>query len=634
MAIAAPPAELLLAACTESLLLVHGRTLEIVYANPAISLMLHYPAEALAGLRITEIESGLSELFYWEEVAAGEFRNIDAMRSEYRRHDGSLLQVERSVRHIDWQGQPFLLISSRDISNIVLQEQLSSRSAALFATILESTVDGILVTNLEGRIEHFNRRFAELWQLSDLLLQGNSQQIRASLHAQVANPQEVLLWEQCLRDFPAQEFRMSCPLRDGRVFEVSSRPQLLQERVIGHVTSFHDITRLKQNEAALLEARDQAQAASKAKSDFLSHMSHELRTPLNAILGFAHLLREDADDSSREMLGHILTAGQHLLGLINEVLDLASIEAGRLQLHCESIELGPVISDCLTLVKPLAAARDIRLQIPSLPSGQRVQADPKRLRQMLINLLSNAVKYNRPQGSVTIAVGPNGQGMWRITVSDTGRGMNEEELSRLFQPFSRVGRQQSEIEGTGIGLAFTRKLVMLMHGAIGVSSEPDIGSRFWIDLPACSAPATLPPRPPELASPASQSATLLYIEDDELNQRVLQSILARQRPQYCLLLAGTLQDGLLLLEQSQPDLVLLDLHLPDAQGLEMLQRVRSTSAGRTTPVLALSGDLDIDTAAAALEAGFGGYLGKPLEIDKALASIDDMLAALRLSRGG
>ncbi|WP_051304542.1 PAS domain-containing hybrid sensor histidine kinase/response regulator [Chitinilyticum litopenaei] len=630
-----PPPALLLEHSPQCLLLVDSGDQRIVHANPATEAMLNYPPGGLQGRLITDIETGLNELFFWEEVAAGEYRPLYSVRSEYLRRDGTILPVERSVRPIHHEERVYLLIASHDISSVLMQEQLCARSAALLSTTLEATVDGLLVTALDGHIEHFNHRFAELWSLSPKLLEGNDQGIRAAIVAQLQNRSEFEHWWRHLLEHPEQEVTHIVRLRDGRVIELASRPQKMNDKPIGRVTSFHDITRIKQHEADLLDARDQAQAANQAKSEFLSHMSHELRTPLNAILGFAHLLRDDASEGNREMIGHILSAGQHLLGLINEVLDLASIEAGRLQIKPEPVDLAVIIQECLMLVRPLASARQITLTPPQLATGQYwASADPKRLKQMLINLLSNAIKYNRPEGSVGLTLVPADTSFWRITVSDTGVGLSREELAQLFQPFSRVGEHQHDIEGSGIGLAFTRKLALLMHGQIGVDSTPGRGSRFWIDLPA-SAPAT--PRASQgnsEASAAAQSAKVLYIEDDELSQRVLQSVFAKRRPQFCLLVAGTLGDGLLLLEQAQPDLLLLDLHLPDGQGLPLLQAVRATNAGRTVPIIALSGDADPAQAAAALESGFAGYLTKPLQIDIALQHIDDMLAALRVAGRG
>lgn len=629
-----PPADLLLGACAESILLVDAQSLCIVYANPAAETMLLYPAGSLAGLPVSIVEYGLSELFFWEEVSAGEFRSLLGVRSDYQRRDGSTLPVERTVRPITWQERTYLVISSHDISSVQMQEQLNARSSALLSTTLEATVDGLLVTGLDGRIEHFNHRFAELWMLSAEILHGTAEQILQTMLQQMQDRHAFELWWLKLQEHPHHDFGFTCTLRDGRVLELSSRPQILNDRPIGRVTGFHDITRIKQHETALLEARDQAQAANQAKSDFLSHMSHELRTPLNAILGFAHLLREDADEDCREMVGHILSAGQHLLALINEVLDLASIEAGRLRVNLEPIDLATVIDECLVLVRPLAQGRDIAMQFVTAPTGPySVQADARRLRQMLINLLSNAVKYNREHGSVSIAVNYTDRGMWRIAVSDTGVGMTQAEQQQLFQPFSRVGAQQGSIEGTGIGLAFTRKLAILMHGQVGVESEPGVGSRFWIDLPAALAPVAEVVAAPNKSdtSASTATATLLYIEDDQLNQRVLQSVFARLRPQFCLMIAGSLRDGLQLLEQVHPDLLLLDLHLPDGAGLGLLQHIRNSPSGRTLPVIALSGDSGIEQAAAALESGFAGYLSKPLDIDIALKNVDDMLAAGRLS---
>jgi PAS domain S-box-containing protein len=389
-----------------------------------------------------------------------------------------------------------------------------------------------------------------------------------------------------------------------------------------------DITDRRAAEIALRAAREDAERASRAKSEFLSRMSHELRTPLNSILGFAQLLDMDSHPGQKTQVGHILRAGQHLLKLINEVLDIARIEAGRMPLNIESVHLASAIQEAMTLVSPMAAAADIQLApLPALPSGQGVLADRQRLTQVLLNLLSNAIKYNWPQGQVSIEVKVDNQRV-AVSVCDNGKGIAQDRFDQLFKPFERL-ETNPNVEGSGLGLALSKSLLEMMNGSLTVQSQPGTGSRFTFELPAVTVPlGTLPAMAP-VEHPAPDSApvspwvqgNLLCIEENLSSLALIETLLQR-RPGIKLLSSMQGQLGLDLAAQHAPQLILLDVSLPDTDGVDILQRLRRSPITRMTPVLIMTADSSEPTRDALRESGATDVLIKPMHIPSFLAHLD------------
>ncbi len=394
--------------------------------------------------------------------------------------------------------------------------------------------------------------------------------------------------------------------------------------------------RVRQRTEDLERARAEAERANHAKSEFLSRMSHELRTPLNAILGFGQLLElQTVSESQRAQVREILHAGRHLLTLIDEVLDLARVETGHLAVSPEPVALRPLVEECLTLVRPTATARGVQLLETSPLCAVHVRADRTRLKQVLLNLLSNAIKYNRADGTVGVSCqteldegARGGPPLLRIRVDDTGPGLDAVQQQRLFVPFERLDAEARQIQGTGIGLALSKRLVELMGGQIGVDSTPGRGSSFWLRLPKAEAPPppALPAAAPGLdgTAPRTRRLDVLCIEDNPANLRLVEQIFGH-RPDLRLLTAMTPALGLELARSQRPALVLLDINLPDMDGYAVLQCLRDHPATRAIPVLAVSASAmprDLERAKAA---GFAGYVTKPVDVRELLSRIDALL---------
>jgi signal transduction histidine kinase/CHASE3 domain sensor protein len=415
--------------------------------------------------------------------------------------------------------------------------------------------------------------------------------------------------------------------------DATARPLRRSDDVTrGGVAVFRDITASKKIEDTLRQARAEAERANHAKSEFLSRMSHELRTPMNAILGFAQLLDlDELTPPQRQSVDQILKGGRHLLTLINEVLDLARIEAGKLTLSIEPIHAGEAVQSTIDLLEPLAREHRIIFRKPeSMGWARFILADRQRFQQVILNLLSNAIKYNQPGGSVTIACQLK-DATFRLAITDTGEGVPAEKIEKLFQPFERLVGDQSGIEGTGIGLALSKRLMLAMGGTIGVESRVGAGSTFWLELPLGECPLNALPAPEPQAIEehvASVAATrklkLLYIEDNLSNNLLMQRIL-QSRPEVQLISAMQGRIGLELASQQAPDLIFLDLHLPDMTGDEVLRALRQRSTTAETPIVMISADATPSQVDRLYAAGANEYFTKPLDIRRLLNYVDEVL---------
>src|SRR3989338_10772331 len=434
--------------------------------------------------------------------------------------------------------------------------------------------------------------------------------------------------------------------RDGSIIDVevnTSRVEIDGQQVV--YSSARDITErkhldqvLQEKNAELESAKSVAEKANLAKSQFLSRMSHELRTPLNAILGFAQLMEAGSPpptDAQTVRLHQIIKAGWYLLDLINEILDLALIESGKLSLSQEPVSLTEAMRECQAMIEPQAQQHGIQINFFPFDNTWFAHADRTRVKQVLVNLLSNAIKYNREHGTVEVKCTASTPERIRISIKDSGAGLPPEKLAQLFQPFNRLGQENGSEEGTGIGLVVTKQLVELMGGIIGVESTIGVGSEFWIELvrgvtPPLAAENTLPV---ELA-PQTQGnealRTLLYVEDNPANLMLVEQIIAGI-PQVRMLSARDGNLGIALACAHLPDVILMDINLPGISGIEALKILRSSPATAHIPVIAISANAMLRDIEKWLEAGFFHYLTKPIKVNEFMNALDD---ALKFSEAG
>ena len=397
---------------------------------------------------------------------------------------------------------------------------------------------------------------------------------------------------------------------------------------------------LQETNVELENAKLNAEKANRAKSDFLSGMSHELRSPLNAILGFAQLIESSTplpSNSQKESIEQILQAGWHLLNLINEILDLAVIESGKVFLSLEPIPLDDVLYECQAMMEAQTLQHGIRLTFPQPDVPRFVWADQTRLKQIIINLLSNAIKYNKDKGSVIVTCTDVDNDRIRISFRDTGDGLEPEKISQLFQPFNRLGQEARGVAGTGIGLVVTKQLTELMDGTLGVESTVGVGSVFWVELRSSAAPGlivkkaeavtTLPPKPKF----GKSQHTLLYIEDNPANMKLVEQLIAlRSDIELFTAINGTL--GVELARSIQPDVILMDINLPGISGLEALQILRGDQSTTHIPVIALSANAMLRDIELGIQAGFFQYLTKPIKVKEFMETLNVALEFVQVKK--
>lgn len=615
-------------------------------ANPAMCRMLGLPREAMLGRSIFEFVDDANAAVFRQHVLLRSQGQAEGYEIALRRTDGSLVHCfNNATPLIDTQGRKVGALGMfSDFSAQKRAEQqarqaseLLAQKSQLLSTTLDSLNQGVLSVDSQGRCNAWNRRFLELLQLPESLMLGyptldevrHYQTDHGHFGAQLEGLDEVAREAHLrfLRGEPDNLAQRYLRWRaDGTVIEVLSH--LSADGSL--VRTYTDVTGHHRAQAALTAARDEAERANRAKSDFLSRMSHELRTPMNAILGFGQLMDADLADplspGQRLRVQQLMHGGHHLLVLINEVLDIARIEAGTLRLDLHPVEVAALARDCLALVQPVAQARGVLLHDATTAAGRCLaQADATRLKQVLLNLLSNAIKFNRADGQVRLSCHRDGSSVV-IEVADEGPGIAAAQVPRLFQAFERLD-VDGAVEGTGIGLALSRHLVALMHGEIGVRSAVGQGSVFWLRLP----PGAEPAPPPALAAPAGAQAlparrhSVLYIEDNEVNQVLMAGMLAH-RPAIQLRMAGLPEEGLALALAAPPDLLLLDIQLPGMDGFEVLRQLRLQPALQRLPVVAVSANAMPGDLEDARRAGFADYLTKPVDMQRLLAVVDQALA--------
>jgi PAS domain S-box-containing protein len=503
-------------------------------------------------------------------------------------------------------------------------------------SLIESNMDPLITTDPRGIISDANSQMEKLTGCT------RDELIGAPFKNYFTEPeraQEAIT--RALRESKVTNYELTALARDGRKTVVSYNATTFHDRdrkLQGVFAAARDVTERKHFEHALQEtnteleaAKAAAEKANRAKSEFLSSMSHELRTPLNAVLGFAQLMASEVPAPAQHQqrsIDQILKGGWYLLRLINEILDLAMIESGKVTLSKESMSLTDVLQDCKDMIEPQAAKRGISLTFPKVDNLFYVHADRTRVKQVMINLLSNAVKYNTTGGSVIVQCVVSGKDRVRISVKDTGAGLAPDQLEQLFQPFNRIGQEQSVEEGTGIGLVVTKQLVELMGGLIGVESSVGIGTVFWVELDSASAPSLALEHIDEVsmerrkrARSATDQPTLLYVEDNPANLALVEQLIAR-RGDLKLLTAIDGHLGIELARAYLPDVILMDINLPGISGYGALKILGEDPATAHIPVLALSANAVPRDIEKGLEAGFFRYLTKPIRVREFMDALD------------
>ncbi len=635
---------------------------KILSVSRAVQTIFGFSQAELIGQPLTalipEYRQALREYGWGDDLSLGSSPSAP-IRMRGRRRTGETALLELSLGECADHGLRVIAGVIHDVTERVKSQDILERQAehlrrsedallqqtCLVNSIITSMADGVIAADENGDVVLYNPAAAAL--IGDAIMSagpGADMLANPGFALFLADrrtpcpPEELPLHRAAVRGetVDAVELFFKTPPRpEGFWINATARPMIDHDgRSRGGVLVFRDVTEQKAARETLRQAKEEAEAANRAKSEFLSRMSHELRTPMNAILGFAQLLENEALPSEQaDAIARILKAGRHLLGLINEVLDISRIEAGGLNLQMERLRPFDVMQAALELMAPLAAERKIELVAP-LPSEARwyIDADRQRLTQVSVNLLGNAIKYNRDGGQVRVSLEEIPGQRLRIKVADTGFGIAPEQLKKLFVPFERLGAERSGIEGTGLGLAYSNSLVVAMGGILGVESEAGKGSVFWIETPLSGSEHRTPPvsLPSSSELPDNQavldagSAQVLYIQDDPASSRAIEKIFGRL-PGYGFVLAERGRIGLQKALEHPPALVLLDRQLPDMDAAEVLRELRSHASTRQVPIVVVGAGWTEEMRRKMLDAGAHSCLAKPIQARDFLDAIAGLL---------
>lgn len=543
------------------------------------------------------------------------------------RKDGSEFPVEISLSPLSLSDVRLVAASVRDITERRQAEAAAKLLSQRLFSAVESFHGSLALYDASDRLILCNSTYRAIYSAviaGPLVGQTHDELVQAAIEHGLYGVDDPQGLEQRLLDYhQRREGTLDVRMRDGRTLRLTSRSTLEG----GVISTAIDISDDVEHEAALRQARAEAEAASSAKSEFLSSMSHELRTPMNAILGFAQLLQRDRrnplSQDQREKLAYVLQGGEHLLRLIDDILDLSRIEAGRVMMSPEPVQAGEVLSEVQQTLAPMASRAGATLEVIAPTGAIQVIADRTRLTQVLINFGSNAIKYGKPSGKVQIRCERVNEGRLRFLVKDDGVGIPLKKQDKIFQPFQRAGQEAGPIEGTGIGLSISKRLAELMRGSVGFTSTPGVGSEFWIELNVKrGAEGNVPPRPVLDAPPAALTGAgdefcIVYIEDNPSNIAFMQAVL-EELPRVKLTTIPNAEVGIAVVRDSQPHLVIMDINLPGMSGYEAKLKLREWPETRDIPVIALTAAAMLGDRSRLEAAGFYRYLTKPVKVPELL----------------
>ena len=609
----------------DDFLLVIDENGKIIHTNKTVKQRLEYTLGELLGesiLIVHPAEHREEAGRFLGEMLVG---SADYCTIPLTTKSGTLIPVETRVRHGFWDGKPVFFSVSKDVSKIKLSEEKFSKAFQSNAALMAITgfEDGLFIDVNETLIKTLGYTRDELIGKTSLALNlFENHECRNTIMEKISQNIHIREVEVVAKTKTGVHI---IGLFSADIIHIGNDKCLL--------TMMVDITERKRAEGEILKAKNEADKANKAKSEFLSRMSHELRTPMNSILGFGQLLQlGELNPAQHKNVFHILNSGKHLLNLINEVLDISRIESGHLLLTQESVHVKRIVNEMMETVRPMADEKMITLELLDSPTNYfSIDADKQRLKQVLLNLLSNAIKYNIKDGFVIIKTETmplNDVGIFplRISITDTGVGIPKEDIYKLFNPFERIGAERTTTEGTGLGLTVAKKLMIAMGGNIGVDSMPGMGSNFWIELPLSEGTnnniETSNGIKESVSKKEEKSSTILYIEDSTSNVELVEQILIHRRSDIRLITNMSGKKAIQLAIELAPDLILLDLDLPDIPGSEVLRILKSDEKTRAIPVVIITADAMREQYDKLLEAGAEKYLTKPLDILAFLQVVD------------